>query len=43
MTWMAPPMTCILLGVAACVMLGLGCLLWASQGRPTSEAPQHHE
>jgi hypothetical protein len=30
-------------GVAACVGLGVGCILWASQGRPMSEAPHHDE
>jgi hypothetical protein len=33
----------ILLGVAGGVVLGLICLLWASQGQPLSEAPHHEE
>jgi hypothetical protein len=43
MTWMAAPMTWILIGVAACVALGIGCLLWASQGRALSETSSHDE
>ena len=43
MVWMAAPMTWILLGVAACVGLGVGCILWASQGRPMSESAHHDE
>jgi hypothetical protein len=43
MTWMAQPMTWILIGVAGGVVLGVICLLWASQGEPLSEMPHHDE
>jgi hypothetical protein len=43
MTWMAPPMTWILLGIAACIALGIGCIIWAAQGKPLSENPHHDE
>jgi ABC-type lipoprotein release transport system permease subunit len=43
MTWMAQPMTWILLGVAGGVVLGLICIIWATQGRPLSENPHHDE
>jgi len=43
MTWMAPPMTWTLLGVAACVLLGLGCIAWASEFKPLSDTPHHDE
>ena len=31
------------LGVAACVALGIGCIIWAAQGKPLSENPHHDE
>ena len=43
MTWVGEPMTWILIGVAGCVLLGLICILWATQGRPMSESPHHDE
>jgi hypothetical protein len=43
MTWPAPPMTWILLGIIACLLLGIGCIVWASQGKPLSENPHHDE
>lgn len=43
MTWMAEPMTWIFLGIVACLALGLGCIAWASSGRPASENPSHDE
>jgi hypothetical protein len=43
MTWVGEPMTWILIGVAGGVILGLICLLWATQGRPLSESPHHDE
>lgn len=43
MTWMAPPMTWIFIGIAACLALGIGCIVWASKGRPLSENPHHDE
>ena len=41
--WPNQPMMWILLVVAGGVVLGLICLLWASQGQPLSEAPHHDE
>jgi hypothetical protein len=43
MVWVNQPMTWILLGVAGGVVLGLICLIWASQGKALSEASQHDE
>jgi hypothetical protein len=43
MVWPDTPMTWILLGVAACVVLGLICIFWAGKGGPLSEAPHHDE
>jgi hypothetical protein len=43
MTWVGEPMTWILIGVAGCVLLGLICILWATQGRPMSENSHHDE
>jgi hypothetical protein len=43
MVWVAQPMTWILLGVAGGVVLGLICIIWATQGRPLSESPHHDE
>jgi ABC-type lipoprotein release transport system permease subunit len=43
MTWVSQPMTWTLLGVAAGVLLGVICIIWASQGKPMSEAPHHDE
>ena len=43
MVWVGEPMTWILIGVAGCVILGLICIFWATQGRPMSESPHHDE
>lgn len=43
MTWMAPPMTWIFLGILACLVLGIGCIAWASQGKALSENAHHDE
>jgi hypothetical protein len=36
-------MTWILIGVAGGVVLGVTCIIWATQGRPLSESPDHDE
>jgi hypothetical protein len=43
MTWVAPSMTWIFIGIAACLALGIGCIAWASKGNPLSENPHHDE
>jgi hypothetical protein len=43
MVWVGEPMTWILIGVAGGVVLGLICIIWATQGRPLSENPHHDE
>jgi hypothetical protein len=43
MIWPNEPMTWTLLGVAGGVVLGVICLIWASQGKALSEASQHEE
>jgi hypothetical protein len=43
MIWPNEPMTWTLLGVAGGVVLGVICLIWASQGKALSEASQDDE
>jgi hypothetical protein len=43
MVWPNEPMRWILLGVAGGVVLGLICIVWATQRRPLSEQPHHDE